>query len=87
MADLNKAVIWISKSSSLFTNPSVTATRAPITIGIIVTFMFYIFSIPKQGAGTYPSFRFLSLLLCGQPVLQSPQFDKSSSFFSFVDCY
>ena len=33
----------ISKSSSPFTNPSVTVPRAPITIGIIVTFMFHSF--------------------------------------------
>ena len=46
----NNAVVWIvstrpttSKSSSFFNNPLVTVPKAPITIGIIVTFMFYNF--------------------------------------------
>ena len=43
----------ISKSSNPFNNPSVTVSRAPITIGINVTFMFLSFSIPLQGPGTY----------------------------------
>ena len=48
LADLNNTVVWmvsphpfISKASSLRTNPLVTAPRALITIGIIVTFMIY----------------------------------------------
>ena len=47
LAVLNNAVVWMvstrpptSKSSSLFSNPLVTVPKAPITIGIIVTFMF-----------------------------------------------
>ena len=46
LADLNNAVVWmvstsvISKSSSPPTNLLVTVPRAPITTGIIVTFMF-----------------------------------------------
>ena len=76
LADLNNAVDWvastrpvISKSSRLCTNPFVTVLKAPITIGITVTIMFLsfcccFFSIPLQGLGTYPSFRFLSILLC-----------------------
>ena len=50
VADLNNAVVWIvstrpviSKSSSPFTNPLVTVLRVPVTIGIIVTFMFHSF--------------------------------------------
>ena len=50
LADLNYAVVWmvstrpvISKSSSPCINPLVTVPRAPITIGIIVTFMFHSF--------------------------------------------
>ena len=46
----NKAVVWIvstrppfSKSSRPFNNPLVTVPNAPITIGIIVTFMFHSF--------------------------------------------
>ena len=56
----NNAVPWmvstrplISKSSSLSTNPLVTVPRAPITIGITVTFMFHSFSVLKQGLSTY----------------------------------
>ena len=33
----------ISKSSSPFNNPMVTVARTPITVGIIVTFMFHYF--------------------------------------------
>ena len=34
-----------SKSSSPFNNPLITVPKAPITIGIIVTFMFHSFII------------------------------------------
>ena len=47
---LNNAVVWMvstrpptSKSSSPFSNPLVTVPNAPISIGIIVTFMFHYF--------------------------------------------
>ena len=50
LAVLNNVVIWmvstrpfISKSSSPFNNPLVTVPKAPITIALIVTFMFHIF--------------------------------------------
>ena len=50
LADLNNAVVWmvstrplISKSSSPSTDLLVTVLRAPITIGITVTFMFHSF--------------------------------------------
>ena len=52
LAVLNNAVVWMvstrpptSKSYSPFNNPLVTVPKAPITIGIIVIFMFHIFSI------------------------------------------
>ena len=88
LADLNDVVVWIvstrsliSKSSSSFINPLVTVQRAPITISINITFIFQsFFSIPLQGQGIYPSFHFLSLLLCGQPGQQSQQFCKFSIF-------
>ena len=48
--DLNNTVVWtvfthpvFSKSSNPCTNPLLTVPRAPITIGIIVTFMFHSF--------------------------------------------
>ena len=50
LAVVNNAVVWIvftlpptSKSSSPFNNPLVTVPKAPITIGIIITFMFHHF--------------------------------------------
>ena len=50
LADLSNAVVWIasirpliSKSSSPFSNPLMTIPRAPITIGITVTFMSHSF--------------------------------------------
>ena len=50
LAVLNNAVVWMvstlpptTKSSSPFNNPLVTVPKAPITIGIIVTFMFHSF--------------------------------------------
>ena len=50
LAVLNNVVVWMvstrpptSKSSSPFSNPLVTVPKAPITIGIIVTFMFHSF--------------------------------------------
>ena len=50
LADLNNAIIWvvstrpvISKLSSPCTNPLMTVPTTPITIGIIVTFMFHCF--------------------------------------------
>ena len=71
-ADLNNAgVLMVStcplipKYSSSSINPLVIVPRAPVTIGITDTYMFHSFSVPKQGLGTYISFRFLSLLLNG----------------------
>ena len=50
LAVLNNAVVWMvstrpptSKSSSPLNNPLVTVPKAPITIGITVTFMFHSF--------------------------------------------
>ena len=50
LAVFNNAVVWMvstraptSKSSRPFNNPLVTVPKAPITIGIIVTIMFYSF--------------------------------------------
>ena len=90
LADLSN-VVWtvstqllVSKSSSPFTNPLVIVPRAPITIGITVTFMFNCFSILSQDPGTYPSLRFLSILHCGQPGHQSPQFCKFFFFFWLI---
>ena len=66
LADLSNVVVWmvstrpiISKSSSPYINPLVTVPRAPITIGIIVTFMFHSF-FSSQTRLRYLSFFSLS---------------------------
>ena len=92
LADLSNAVVWIvsacsliSKPSTHFTNPSVIVLWAPIKIGINVTFMFHsFFLILLQGPGTYPSFRFLSTLLCGQAGQESPQSCRFSFFVIII---
>ena len=52
LADLNNAVVWmvsfrllIFKSSNPFFNPLVTVRRAPITIGMNVTYYYYYYLI------------------------------------------
>ena len=64
---LNNVVVWMvsthppnSKSPSPISNPLVTVPNASVTIAIIVSACAIIFSIPKQGRATYPSFHFLS---------------------------
>ena len=80
LADLCYAVVWmvstrplITKSSSPWISPLV--SRAPITIGITVTFMFHSFYNSLARSRYYFS-RFLSILLCGEPKQQSPSFSK-----------
>ena len=73
-----------SNSPSPFNNLLVTVPKVSITIGIIVTFMFYIyFFIPSQGQVTYP-LHMLSVLFCGQPGQQSRKFCKISFFYWFI---
>ena len=68
-ANLNNTVVGIVstcllilKSSCPCTNPVVTVSSAPITIGFTVTFMFHIFF----SSLAYLTFCFLSVLSCGQ---------------------
>ena len=86
LAVFNNAVVWMvstrlptSKSSTPFNNPLVTVQKAPITIGIIVTFMFHSF-FNSQARSTYLSFFSHSVSFCGQMGQQSRQFCKFSSF-------
>ena len=96
LADLNNAVVvmvstrpLISKTAIPCTNPLVTVPRPPITVGITVTFMFHsLFSSLERSR--YLSlffffffffFCFPSVLPCGHPKRQSPQ------FYSFVFCF
>ena len=80
LANLNNAVIWIVSIRPLISNSSISCTnllgtepRAPITIGITVTFMFHsFFSVLWQGRGIYLSFCFPSVLP------QSPQCGRFS---------
>ena len=62
LAVLNNVVVWMvstrlptSKSSCLFNNPLVTVPKAPITIGIILTFIFLSF-FNSQARSRYLSF-------------------------------
>ena len=84
---LNYVVVWMvyhrpptSKSSSPFSNDLVTVTKAPITIGIIVSCMFHSF-INSLARSRYLSFfSHFSVLFYGQLEQQSRQFCK----FSFL---
>ena len=82
---LNNAVVKIvytrpstSKSSSPFNNPLVTVPKVPITIGIIVTFMFHNFFNFLQRSRYLPFFSYS--FIYGQPGQYSQQFCK----FSFL---
>ena len=82
MTDLKNAVVWM------------VSTRHLISVSFLILRWLYqehqlqlvssslscstVFSIPWQGPCTYPYFRFLSILLCGQLGQQSPQFGKFS---------
>ncbi len=86
LADLNNAVVWmvsirpvISKSSSPCTNPSATVPRAPITIGIIVTFMFHSL-INSLSRSRYQSF--FSLFFQFYSVVNRDRKVHNLSFFS-----
>ena len=68
---LNNTVVWMvstrpltSKSSSPFNNPLVTVPKAPITIGIIVTFMFHSFfnSLARSSYLSFFSYSFSCIL-------------------------
>ena len=85
-------VVWIvstrrptSKSSRPFDNPLVIVPNAPITIGTIVTLMFYSFfnSLSKLRYLSFCSI-FFQIYPPGQ---QNRQFCKFSFFFFFFDYY
>ena len=92
LAVFNNAVVWMvstcpptSKSSRPFNNPLVTVPKAPVTIGIIVTFMFHsFFQFSSKVEVLILLFTILSVLFCGQPGHQSPQFYKFSFFFLLI---
>ena len=92
LADLNSVVVWmistpplISTSSSPFSNPSVTVPRAPIIIDINVTYMFHgFFQFSSKCWGTYDSFQFFWILICGPPEQQK---SINLQILFFVDYY
>ena len=90
LAVLNNVVFWmvstcplISKSSSPLNNPLVTVPKAPITIGIVVTFMFHSFFLFPNKVQVlillFIFFQFYSVVSRDSQVHNS----ASSLFFSF----
>ena len=94
LAVLNNTVVWMvstrkptSKSSSPFNNPLVIVPKAPITIGIIVTFMFHsVFNSLARSRYLFffsHSFRFI-LWSAGTA---SRQFCKFSFFYDYYEIW
>ena len=89
---LNNAVDWIvstclpnSKSYSPFNNPLVTIPKAPITIGIIVTFMFHsFFQFPSKADVLILLFTFSQFY---SVVSRDSQVHNLQIFYFFVDYY
>ena len=89
LAVFNNAVVWMvstrsptSKSSRPFNNPLVTVPKAPITIGVIVTFLFHSFFNSLAWS------RYLSLFSHSFSfILWSAGTAKSTDFLFFVDYY
>ena len=92
---LNNVVVWMvsfalptSKSSSPFNNPLVTVPKAPITISIIVTFMFHTFfnSLARSRYLSYFSLSFNFIVVSRYSKIHnfaSSLFSFSFSFFFF----
>ena len=94
LADLNNTVVRtvstrpvISKSSSPCTNPLVTVPRAPITIGIIIAFLFRSFfnSLARSKYLSLFSYSF-NFILWSAGTAKS-QILPALSFFFFIDYY
>ena len=86
LAVFNNAVAWIvstwpptSKSSRPFNNPLVTVPKAPITIGIIVTFIFHSFfnSLARSRYVLIPLFTFFQFY-------SVVEVDSFADFFNFL---
>ena len=84
LSNLNNTVVWIVSTRTLISKsspPLVNIPRAPITTGIIVTFMFHnFFQFPSKVQALILLFAFFQFY-CGPPGQQSPQFCKFSLFF------
>ena len=94
LAVFNNAVVCMvsirqptSKSSRPFNNPLVTVPKAPITIGIIVTFIFHSFfnslARSRYFISLFPFFQFYSVVSWDSKVDNFADF----LFFFFVDYY
>ena len=85
LAVLNNAGVPASKPSSPFNNPLVTVTKAPITIGIIVTFKFHSFfnSLARSRYLSFFSLPFSFILWSAC----SAKFTILQVLFFFVDYY
>ena len=92
LAVLNNVVVWnvstrppTSKSSRLFSNPLVTVPNAPITIGVIVTFVFHSFfsSLAKSRYLSFFSHSF-SFILCSAGTAKSTILQVLFFFFFFL---
>ena len=91
LAVFDNAVVWMvstrpptSKSSRLFNNPLVTVPKAPITIGIIVTFMFpRFFQFSSKVLVLISLFTFFQFLSAETPKLTILQI----FFFFFFFCW
>ena len=90
LAVLNYAVVWrvstrspTSKSFSPFNNPLITVPKAPITIDIIFTFMFYISFNFCQGRDNYPSLllSFFIIIIIIMDVIPLPTFHINVKIF------
>ena len=88
LAVFNSAVVWMvssrsstSKSSRPFNNSLVTVTKAPITAGIIVTFMFHSFSNSLARSRYLSLFSHSFSFILGLQGQQSQQFCRFSFFF------
>ena len=90
LTDLKKAVVWmfstrplISMSSSSFTKPLVTVPKAPITIGLTVTFMFhsFFFQFPSKAEVLIFLFTFFQIY---SVVSQNSRIHNSASSLFFL---
>ena len=92
LAVLNNVVVWMvstrpptSKSSSPFSNPLVTVSNAPITIGIIVTCMFHsFFQFPSKVEVLILLFTFFQFYSVFSRDSKVDYFASSLSFFFFL---
>ena len=83
LADLDNSQVWmvstchfISKSSNNCINSLVTVSKAPIIIGINITFMFHSFFNSLAKSKNLSFFSIFSILSSGHPGQQSWQFGK-----------